>query len=192
MKAMGTVFFIIFVAFIVIAIGLRFRWTFGKKSFKELARYVKEETGPNTLASFICSTPREGNVGLFFSTNNIRCSDQEYVVFDIKPEDLERVEYSNRNFFRFVTKGNVYKISYLHEVKEGESLVNNVLMAPNLSYTDPEATQKLIAALDSLHIEHIKRPHTKVLFFPYQGSPSVLGFMALIIITFLLFLLVSK
>jgi hypothetical protein len=65
-------------------------------------------------------------------------------------------------------------------------------MAPNLSYTDPEATQKLIAALDSLHIEHIKRPHTKVLFFPYQGSPSVLGFMALIIITFLLFLLVSK
>jgi hypothetical protein len=189
---MHTVFFIIFVAFIVIAMGLRFRWTFGKKSLKELARYVKENTGSNTLGSFICSNPKAGNVGLFFSTNNIKCNNQGSVVFDIKPEDLERVEYSNRNFFRFVTKDNVYKISYLHDVKEGESLVNNVLMTPNLSYTDPEATQKLIALLDSLHIEHVKRPHTKILFFPYQGSPAMLGFMALIIITLLLFLSVSK
>lgn len=189
---MEILLFIIAFAFLIVAIGLRFNWSFGKKSFKQLAEYVKNNTDQTILASFLCSNPKAGNVGLFLSKDNVRCGNQDHTVFNIKPDQILRVEYSDGNFFRFITKEKTYKLSYLHEVKEGESILNNVIMPPNLAYTDPSATQKFIGILDTLKIQHVKRPHIKVVFFPYQGSPAVLGFMALIVIAWIIFALANS
>lgn len=189
---MDTVFLIIFAVLILAGIGLRYRWTFGDKSLKELSKYVRKSSSPDTLASFICSDPRSGNVGLLLSRERILCRNQDSIVFDIHPEDLQSVEYSNHNFFRFITKHKVYKISYLHAVKEGESFINNILMAPNLAYTDKKATRDLLNTLDMLRVAHVNVSHTQAVFLPFQGSRAVLGLMALTILVYLIFVLINS
>jgi hypothetical protein len=181
-------FFVIFGMLFIFALGMRYRWTFGVKSLPAFAQYVRSQTTGETIARFICSHPRYGNVGLFISKDAIECKNSDQLVFRHNTSEFVRFEYSGHNFLRFVTHTKEYKLSYLHHVDEGDSVSKSILFTPNLAYQDKEATEGLLAALDTVGIPHAQVPHRKVVFLPFQGSPAIFAFMLATLLVFVMFL----